>query len=319
MPDDSSRELKAPLGEDRRATTHQFLSAIGVALRAKHPFPGLWSFTKPRSLRIPMILAMGVLESITFSCAERAGFSAPLLAAGVSSASILQCGGMRIVPAFDFRSCYPDDAVTGNGSANPGLPPTGSYESCRDPARLATAKMYVRRAEAEAGGARYEAAVFALYFPKDEAFLSAFSHRHDWESVIVYARDGTPTHMGFSQHGRLTIHPWRVLAIDSLGRPHVRVGRVAVETSAMHPARSPHSAGHTPTPSEWPFPPVVARVLEETDWGDAVCPVTDRNFLRFLGKATPKGYPKGIRWQSVPAPNPPHEGSRDGIFVHRDP
>ncbi|QSZ31409.1 hypothetical protein DSL72_000974 [Monilinia vaccinii-corymbosi] len=83
------------------------------------------------------------------------------------------------------NGCVPYPAVDAAGNTSGGLKPEGTSDSgCSS----STGQVYVRGGQY---GSHY-AVMYSWYFPKDEP-SSKIGHRHDWEGVIVWLKDGTST------------------------------------------------------------------------------------------------------------------------------
>ncbi|WP_246561314.1 NPP1 family protein [Streptomyces roseirectus] len=115
----------------------------------------------------------------------------------------------KYMPLFDYDtdSCFPAAAVDANGNLNGGLKPTGPITGdCRDN-HLGRANTY-SQGWCKNGWCAY---VYALYFEKDQTLngADAFGHRNDWESVVVFQKQGQerPAFLAASRHGGYSTHP----------------------------------------------------------------------------------------------------------------
>ncbi|MFI1355125.1 NPP1 family protein [Streptomyces sp. NPDC020898] len=129
----------------------------------------------------------------------------------------------KYMPLFDYDSdsCFPAAAVDASGKLNGGLDNTGAITGgCRNN-HLGKANTY-SQSWCKNGWCAY---VYALYFEKDQtlAGADAFGHRHDWESVVVFQKQGeeSPRYLSASRHGGYSTHPIN----------EVPMGRVAGETN----------------------------------------------------------------------------------------
>ncbi|QOV33212.1 NPP1 family protein [Streptomyces ferrugineus] len=121
---------------------------------------------------------------------------------------------LKYMPEFDYDSdsCFPVAAVDPSGHLNGGLKNSGSITgACRHPhvANLYTQSM------CKNGWCAY---VYGLYFEKDQAVsgTDAFGHRHDWESVVVFQKQGEekPRYLAASRHGGYSTHPISEVPMD---------------------------------------------------------------------------------------------------------
>lgn len=115
----------------------------------------------------------------------------------------------KYMPLFDYDSdgCFPAAAVDASGKLNGGLNNSGSITGgCRNN-HLGKANTY-SQSWCKNGWCAY---VYALYFEKDQtlAGADAFGHRHDWESVVVFQKQGeeSPRFLSASRHGGYSTHP----------------------------------------------------------------------------------------------------------------
>ncbi|WP_105974829.1 NPP1 family protein [Streptomyces geranii] len=113
----------------------------------------------------------------------------------------------KYMPLFDYDSdsCFPVAAVDASGKLNGGLDNTGSITGgCRHPGKANT----YSQSWCKNGWCAY---VYALYFEKDQTLngADAFGHRHDWESVVVFQKQGeeSPRFLSASRHGGYSTHP----------------------------------------------------------------------------------------------------------------
>ncbi|MFF3373660.1 NPP1 family protein [Streptomyces sp. NPDC002680] len=113
----------------------------------------------------------------------------------------------KYMPLFDYDSdsCFPVAAVDASGKLNGGLDNTGSITGgCRHPGKANT----YSQGWCKNGWCAY---VYALYFEKDQTLngADAFGHRHDWESVVVFQKQGeeSPRFLSASRHGGYSTHP----------------------------------------------------------------------------------------------------------------
>ena len=212
-----------------------------------------------------------------------------------------------LAPVFDFDgdSCLPSAGVSRSGTQNGGLKPSGSLTGgCRNTQFLSLSNTLHRYACVEQAGSRYCGHFFALYFLKDQILDGINSgHRHDWEHVAVWTRDGVVTHGSYSAHGDL----YQAEA-DSLEQEagHLKFvyHKDGLLTHAMRFAKQDEQAENpagqfvTPTLISWyrmQGDGVDNQTLRDKfnsfDFGSANVPLKDRNFLTNLNAARPSGYP----------------------------
>ncbi|MED1305302.1 NPP1 family protein [Bacillus pacificus] len=109
---------------------------------------------------------------------------------------------LEYAPVYDYDKdgCYATAAISPDGTTNPGLSMSGSTSSgCRDLSRLQNSNTY-SRAKSNNG---WTAIMYTSYFEKDQAVAGSglFGHRHDWEHVIVWVKDGQVEYVSYSAHG----------------------------------------------------------------------------------------------------------------------
>ncbi|RXG48861.1 hypothetical protein VDGE_08022 [Verticillium dahliae] len=101
---------------------------------------------------------------------------------------------------FDTDSCYSVPAMTMDGTASEGLSPSDDVGPCRPRSALDRTNVYVR-GRCNRGWCAF---VYAYYFQMDWAWswpVSSYNHRHDWEHVVVWAKEGKVRGVSVSQHG----------------------------------------------------------------------------------------------------------------------
>lgn len=235
--------------------------------------------------------------------------------------------------AFTHDSCYPSPAISPTGQVNSGLNPSGDQTGqCRTNEQLKNANTYYRSATIRKGSDTYAVHMYALYFMKDQAGVGwnprgfEAGHRHDWEFVLVWTKNGQLTHASFSRHGNVETFAKADLQFDR-DRPNSvrayyfkdkKVG-LHVLTRSIRPARMGEAAHDPPG---WKRPALVQwdRMKSDTmtneafrtllnlcDFGKAVCPFKDDRFQTEIAKNPPPGYPDANEWRRVPndPPSPP--------------
>ena len=115
----------------------------------------------------------------------------------------------KYMPLFDYdtNGCLPAAAVDASGKLNGGLDNSGAIVGgCRNN-HLGKANTYTQ-SWCKNGWCAY---IYALYFEKDQAQngLDVGGHRHDWESVVVFQKQGAekPSYVAASRHGGYSTHP----------------------------------------------------------------------------------------------------------------
>lgn len=210
-------------------------------------------------------------------------------------------------PVFDFDTdgCLPSAAISREGAQNGGLATSGSITGgCRNANFLTYSNTYYRTASASLNGVLYSAHLFELYFLKDQATVFGGGHRHDIESVIVYFKGSTPTHVLVSAHGKWLGKTYAEVAKDNL-HPKVVYHKDGLLTHAFRHASS-SEAPENPY-GRWVLPKVlswnhayVANTLPNATYrskintlsfGDASFKQKDGIFASKVNEAKPAGYP----------------------------
>ncbi|MEV0219993.1 NPP1 family protein [Streptomyces sp. NPDC050704] len=212
---------------------------------------------------------------------------------------------LKYRPYFDYDEdgCYPAAAVDSTGFRNRGLNPTGTLGGGCKSNHLGRANTYAQSV-CKNGWCAY---VYALYFEKDQSG-AASGHRHDWESVVVFQKQGEerPRYLAASRHGNYSTHPINEVPMDG---NHVKIvyhkdGGAAWDTHAFRFAKW----GETPEAYDdggWDRPALVT--METMDkaprdqmwnsnkkdsnyWGSANFPLTNNLYSNING-ARPSAVP----------------------------
>ncbi|MFV0137742.1 NPP1 family protein [Streptomyces sp. HMX87] len=202
-------------------------------------------------------------------------------------------------PAFDYDTdgCYPAPAIGPDGTVNGGLKPTGALNgNCRDAFDLENTNSY-SRAKCDNGWCAY---LYGLYFEKDQALpgSSLGGHRHDWEHVVVWVRDGTVEYVSTSRHGSYAVHARSAVRFEGT-HPKVVYHKDGVGTHCFR------LAGANDEPPEnhersWQYPALVGwngypaglrEKLSAHDFGSANFGLKDGSFASQLASAKPAGIP----------------------------
>ncbi|RST19551.1 hypothetical protein E2C00_00915 [Streptomyces sp. WAC05374] len=200
-------------------------------------------------------------------------------------------------PAYDYDKdgCYPTPAIGPDGTVSPGLKPSGTVSGqCRDASDLTNTNAYSRALCSDG----WCAVMYDLYFEKDQAVWGSGlgGHRHDWEHVVVWIRDGTAQYVSTSAHGKFSVHgrdrirwdgthPKIVYHKDGVGTHCFRAASAKDEPPENH-----RGAWQFPDLVGWEgYPPGVRDRLTRADFGSAHFGLKDADFLSLLKKAKPAG------------------------------
>ncbi|WP_330289298.1 NPP1 family protein [Streptomyces sp. NBC_00576] len=189
---------------------------------------------------------------------------------------------------YDSDSCFPAAAVDASGKLNGGLDNTGSITGGCRTNHLGKANTY-SQSWCKNGWCAY---VYGLYFEKDQTLngADAFGHRHDWESVVVFQKQGeeSPRFLSASRHGGYSTHPinevpmGRLNGESSYNRVEIVYHKDGASTHAFRFAKW----GETPVAwgdGGWDHPALVTMEnmdktprdqLWNSKWGDANFPLT---------------------------------------------
>ncbi|MFE0206709.1 NPP1 family protein [Streptomyces sp. NPDC058985] len=202
-------------------------------------------------------------------------------------------------PAYDYDTdgCYPTPAIGADGTVNGGLKPTGALNgNCRDAADLDNTNGYAR-AKCNNGWCAY---MYGLYFEKDQALpgSSLGGHRHDWEHVVVWVRDGAVQYVSTSNHGSFSVHARSAVRFDGT-HPKIVYHKDGISTHCFRLA----TAGDEPPENHkggWQYPALVGwngypagvrDKLASHDFGSAHFGLKDGSFASHLAAAKPSGIP----------------------------
>ena len=223
---------------------------------------------------------------------------------------------------FDYRrdGCLPSAGVDSDGTANPGIKLGGTADGhCAWKNQLDFSNTYYRAkcvVWSPAGEPRnhtYCAHMYAQYFVKDQTGNGcivgpACGHRNDWEFGMVWTTDAELTHASVSVHG--DVETKRIDKVPHDGNMAYMVYRKKASTHTMTFAE-PGEKPVNPT-CAWFTPPIVTwelmrgvgkadnsylkRVLNNHDYGRAIVPFNDKNFVGNIRKGLPASYPPADRW-----------------------
>ncbi|MEH0873716.1 NPP1 family protein [Pectobacterium cacticida] len=215
---------------------------------------------------------------------------------------------LAIAPVFDFDSdgCLPSAGFSRSGEKNGGLKPSGSLTGgCRWTTFLDMSNTLHRYACIDHDGSRYCGSFYSLYFLKDQVLGGLKTgHRHDWEHVAIWTKNGVVTHGSYSAHGKLTTEP--AANIDKQGG-HLKFvyHKDGVLTHAFRfskaneQAENPYGTFVTPDIISWYSMSgdgisneELRNQLNSFDYGSATIPLKDSNFRTNLNNGRPDGYPE---------------------------
>jgi len=214
---------------------------------------------------------------------------------------------VSIAPVFDFDTdgCLPSAGISRNAEQNGGLKPTGGLTNgCRNSNFLQLSNSYHRYACIESGNDQYCGHFYSLYFLKDQIIDGIKSgHRHDWEHVAIWTKNGVVTHGSYSAHGDLTTAS--ISNLDTNGN-HIKFvyHKDGLLTHAMRfsktneEAENPYGYFVTPDIVSWYSihgdgisNSTMRYKLNTFDYGSANVPIKDSNFLTNLNEGKPDSYP----------------------------
>ncbi|TYZ67363.1 hypothetical protein PybrP1_010466 [[Pythium] brassicae (nom. inval.)] len=191
--------------------------------------------------------------------------------------------GVKFKPQINISNgCHPYPAVDAAGNTSGGLKPSGSQSAgCKGSGH--GTQVYGR---AVAYNGVY-ALMYSWYFPKDSPF-TGLGHRHDWEHVVVWIDNPNAANPTI-----LAVSPSAHSGYNKYAPP--RAGTVA-DTSAKvdyksnvvinHALDSTTSAGEQQPLIMWDqLTPAARTALENTNFGDAIVPMKDGNFMTKIGNA----------------------------------
>jgi hypothetical protein len=126
-------------------------------------------------------------------------------------------------------------------------------------------------------------------------------HRHDWESVVVWVRQGAsqPSYVSTSAHGDYSTYAASEVAWWDAARTHPKIvyHKDGVSTHAFRLASASEAPENDSGQWHWEdlvgwdqFPSTAIRdAVVNKDWGSANFPLRNGNFENNLNKAKPSG------------------------------
>eukprot|EP00924_Labyrinthula_sp_SR-Ha-C_P001609 maker-scaffold_18-snap-gene-3.1-mRNA-1 protein AED:0.01 eAED:0.01 QI:532/1/1/1/1/1/2/39/246 len=211
-----------------------------------------------------------------------------------------------VAPVFDMDTdgCLPSAAISRSGQQNGGLKTTGTVGgACRSMNFLSTSNTYHRYVCKNSGGHKYCAHLYVLYFEKDQLFNGSGGHRHDFEDVAIWTKDGVVTHGSYSAHGKLTTKEAKDIPKEG---KHLRIvyHKEGIGSHALRFASSdekienPYGRFVTPTIISWyeasseeVSNAEYRRLMNGFDYGGANFEIKDSRFLNRVNGNRPNGYP----------------------------
>ena len=130
------------------------------------------------------------------------------------------------------------------------------------------------------------ALMYAWYFPKDNP-SPAVGHRHDWESIVVWLNKNTDKYIGMSASGHGSFKknigtPSRLYE----GHPLIEYDNPISIDGVNHRLDFTTERGGMQPLVDWAtLTGKVQKALQNTDWGDANCPIGGSRFWDELEKA----------------------------------
>jgi hypothetical protein len=202
-------------------------------------------------------------------------------------------------PVFDYDAdgCLPVAAIDINGNLNGGLDDSGSVTGQCRTGHLGNANTY-SRAKCNNG---WCGIIYTLYFEKDMSCFdcTATSHRHDWESAVIWVRQGsgTPSYASVSHHGDYTTTQFSAVPRDGV-RLKVVYHKDDIYTHVFRFAGAGEVA-EAWGDGGWDFPRLVTWTkfpagnngvnlqtrMQNATWGDANFPLKDGRFELELSRA----------------------------------
>jgi Necrosis inducing protein (NPP1) len=193
----------------------------------------------------------------------------------------------KYLPLLQLENgCAPYAAVQDDGSYSGGLNDTGSEDAgCKG---NGTGQAIVR-SQCDADGLC--AHMYALYFPKDQGVLGGVAtpgvgHRHEWENVVVWVKNGSVAAVSFSRHSGYDVRKPEEVTLAGTS-VIAKYGRQSSGTHSFWPGTD----GGTPFPAPVSFDSVTPAAHETLNnpstFGGIDFPERDDMFARKLGKARP--------------------------------
>lgn len=241
----------------------------------------------------------------------------------------------KYAPALDFREnhCYPSSGIDLFGKISPGLElggDTTDFCTTHNDFRKTTRVLH-RTACMEDNNIEYCAVMYAVYFQKDPVStvfgVSPWGgHKHDWEYILLWSKDGTITDACASAHGGAECksaeeldwegtHPKFVYHVGGIASTHSFRFATTNESSDLPKGEWfvpsvvtwQNIIGRQPrgdfngNPAEMQYQPIISNAdmiqrLESADYGEALLPLKDSGdaFWNYLNNEDnkPSCYPE---------------------------
>jgi hypothetical protein len=216
---------------------------------------------------------------------------------------------------YDTDGCLPSAGISNNAKATVGLRPTGAVNGqCAFRNQLDYANTYYRALCVQwqkTPGKTYCARMYAQYFLKDQSSPGA-GHRNDWEFGLVWTTDDVWTHASYSAHGKVHTSAKEDLYYnrDTVYMVYHKDGG---STHAMRFATAKDELPENPQ-CQWVTPNLVTwdlmtgtnatnaqlqKTLNTADYGKAIVPMKNSQFVGNITKSIPPGYPPANVWQKA--------------------
>lgn len=194
---------------------------------------------------------------------------------------------------FDEDGCLAGAAVDAAGQPNPGLGLGGAVNgNCRDSRDLSNTNTFARSASPN-GADDVTGHMYAYYFEKDQSTNGVGEiaggtngHRHDWEHVIVWTKNGSVIGVSNSKHSGWEHHAKSDVPFDG-DRPLMKYHK---DGGLTHYIRAAHAEdrNYVTNPSgQWQTAPLISwdflsdpvrNTLENHDYGDAYLQLRSGSF-----------------------------------------
>lgn len=183
---------------------------------------------------------------------------------------------LRIEHGCDYQA-----AIDASARVSGGLKDSGSHNgNCSS----MPGQIYARTAYTSDG---FIAVMYAYYFAKDNGFpFPSIGHRHDWEHIVVWTKDGAVVGASYSAHGdyRKTTSPSMV---DST---HVTADyELDGFTHAILPSNATSNLSVEGLISYARLSSEIRTLLDSYSWGSAVFPMKSSNFYQNIEESRPSG------------------------------
>jgi hypothetical protein len=249
-------------------------------------------------------------------------------------------GALKYQPAVDYdgTACYQTAAIDRAGHTNSGLELSDrscrqwddnnkcvrwgqlDVTECRNTNRISNSNTYVREKCTNDGWCAY---LYAYYFEKDEGqgFASDHGHKHDWEHLWVWTKNGDANWLAWSAHGDWSVcksdqaqwdsnHP-KFLYASNMGTHAFR--RAQKEDTPKNPLRKYLS---TSLVSIEKMDESLRKVILQYEWKTAHPAFKDGDFERHYNTVWKQivAYDRPIPPNPNPRPRPPQRWIKRGAL-----